>query len=359
MGEHKRPRTAIMTDEQASDNGVEPLAPAESSASVPPSPAPSLPSPAGPPKEYYASICPGPGLPLPPPFVSAIQELETSLGMPVWFLIQTERTDMLRPAPLTTIDPALTREFYAASRGALVAGTPIALLIVSPGGSAREAYRIATLLHRHCGGFTAVLPQWAKSAATLLTLGAGHVIFGRQAEIGPLDAQIFDPDREGYGSALNEYQSLERLHAAALGAIDQSVAFWHARSLKKIDRLLPLANEFVADMMRPLFDKIDTVHYTETARILKEGEEYAIRLLARSHPEQVAGEIARALVENYPAHDFVIDAEEARKLVETSRGPVGLRASDSSVDLDEIFDQLEPFFDSTTIIGRLEEVTAP
>jgi ClpP class serine protease len=32
------------------------------------------------------------------------------------------------------------------------------------------------LLKRHCGGFVAVVPRYAKSAATLLALGADEII---------------------------------------------------------------------------------------------------------------------------------------------------------------------------------------
>jgi GTP cyclohydrolase FolE2 len=50
------------------------------------------------------------------------------------------------------------------------------------------------------------------------------------------------------------------------------------------------------------------------SRALKVGEEYAIRLLMSNpdYPPDQAREVARALVEDYPDHGFVIDAEEAR-----------------------------------------------
>lgn len=52
----------------------------------------------------------------------------------------------------------------------------IALVIESPGGSAKSAFQLAMLLKRHCGGFVAVVPRYAKSAATLLALGADEII---------------------------------------------------------------------------------------------------------------------------------------------------------------------------------------
>jgi hypothetical protein len=53
-----------------------------------------------------------------------------------------------------------------------------ALVIATPGGSAKSAFQLAMLLKRHCGGFVAVVPRYAKSAATLLALGADEIILG-------------------------------------------------------------------------------------------------------------------------------------------------------------------------------------
>src|SRR3954464_1318288 len=95
-------------------------------------------------------------------------------------------------------------------------GSPVALVIHSPGGEARAAYQLATILRKHCGSFVAVVPRYAKSAATLLSLGASRILLGRCAELGPRDAQWEDPEREEHLSALDEVQALERLQAAAL-----------------------------------------------------------------------------------------------------------------------------------------------
>jgi hypothetical protein len=263
---------------------------------------------------------------------------------------------MMDPKPMQMLDRSVATAFLNASRDILAANEPIALLVDSPGGSAQAAYRIAALLQSHCGRFTALIPNRAKSAATLLTLGAETIILGRQAELGPLDAQVFDPAHEGYRSALDEYQSLERLYASALAAVDQAVMAWKLRSMKKIDTLLPVACDFVADLMRPLFDKIDTVHYTETSRILKEAEEYAVRLLAPHYPVEEAMVIANALVENYPVHDFPIDLQEAQAIAVIDGAPIGLRATEATAELGRAFDKMRPFMRSATIIGTLVEV---
>jgi len=290
--------------------------------------------------QHYASIYPGKERFVPESLVQTIRALEEDLGMPVWLLIQSGEV---------SIDPVLYQHFFM-QRHAMARGEPIALLIDSPGGYAISAYQIASLLNRHCGRFTAIVPRYAKSAATLLTLGAETIIMGEHAELGPLDVQIFDSDYEGYRSGLNEVQALERLHASALEAVDRSVLAWRVRSGKKIDTILPVACHFVAELMRPLFDKIDTVNYTQRSRELKEAEEYAVRLLENHLPDDEAREVARALVEQYPDHSFSIDVAEASNL--------GLQqVTMASPEQSRLFDQLHSTLLSRTVIGQIKEST--
>jgi len=212
--------------------------------------------------KYYATGYPGEGSPLPPKFVEAVHAVELALGSPAWLLIQDPPDqDHLQSPPYHSIDEATYRAFLSL-KPHLPKARPIPLIIDSPGGSARSAYRIANLLRQHCGGFVAIVPEYAKSAATLLTLGADQIILCPHAEIGPLDTQVFDPDREGFGSALDEVQALDRLNAFALQAVDAGVILFASRSGKSLDKLLPQVLHFVSEMVRPLFEKIDTVHYT-------------------------------------------------------------------------------------------------
>jgi hypothetical protein len=135
--------------------------------------------------------------PLAAKLVEAAHTLERELEMPVWFLVQ--RCD--------SYCSALDDEVWVAflkNRTSLERGVPIALIIDSPGGMAKSAYQVATLFRRHCGSFVAVIPRYAKSAATLLTLGADTIFLGEYAELGPLDAQFLDADREAHASALDE-----------------------------------------------------------------------------------------------------------------------------------------------------------
>jgi membrane-bound ClpP family serine protease len=154
--------------------------------------------------------------------------------MPVWLLLHNdERSGAL-------MDWDVLRAFLEAR--ADLAGQRVALVIDSPGGYADVAYRIARTFCRHAGGFVAVIPRWAKSAATLLTLGADEVIFAHDAEIGPLDVQVYDQEREQRGSALDEIQALEQLHQVALQQLNQNLTVMRLITRRRYDVVLPHAS---------------------------------------------------------------------------------------------------------------------
>jgi hypothetical protein len=225
---------------------------------------------------------------------------------------------------------------------------PINIILDSPGGQAKAAYQLANFFRLHCGGFNVYVPEWAKSAATLFALGASKVYLSKYAEIGPLDVQIFDPEREDTCSALDEVQALERLNAFALQAVDSGMLLLANRSGKSMGTLLPVVLHFVSEMLRPLFEKLDTVHYTQMSRLLKIGEEYAIRLLEPKYGRPRADEIARQFVNAYPEHGFYIDRAEAAK--------IGLRTEGNPPDLEDALENLKAAMHGMVVVGQLKEI---
>lgn len=300
-------------------------------------------------KSYKASLWPR-NEELPQTLCKPVLDLQKELGLPVLLLLQYGEPGSV---PLDDLDDFLVH-MIRHQRSHLPANQQVALVINSPGGSARCAYGLARILHRRCGGFIAVVPDAAMSAATLLTLGADRILMGPDASLGPLDAQIMDIETETFGSVLNEVQALERLRAYALESVDETMQLLLTRTGKRIDTLMPHVLRFVSDTMQPLLAKIDVVHYNERARILKVGEEYAVRLLRRLHPltpghPDTARQIASTLVESYPEHGFWIDREEAEE--------IGLTMVNPSEKLDAILEDLWVGVQGVTAIGMFEQVT--
>ncbi len=68
------------------------------------------------------------------------------------------------------------------------------LMITSPGGDPNAAEKLIVMCReRFPEGFNVIVPNYAKSAATLIALGADKILMGYSAELGPVDPQIGDP----------------------------------------------------------------------------------------------------------------------------------------------------------------------
>ena len=93
--------------------------------------------------------------------------------------------------------------------------TEIDFILNSPGGSPDHAYRIIRTLRHHFETVNVIVPFWAKSAATLLSLGASKIICDEAADFGPIDMQIGkerdDSPEFDSESALNDEHSVKRI----------------------------------------------------------------------------------------------------------------------------------------------------
>lgn len=304
--------------------------------------------------ERYASVYPGPNAPVDNKVSDLIVRLELVLGFPIWLMIQ----DGGGKVPYDEIDYQVFTGFRN-SQKEILDNKPVGLLIESPGGDADYAYQIARLFQRRTNNFTVIVPRYAKSAATLIALGATDLIMGRDAELGPLDVQVFDLEREEFGSALNAVQSLERLNAFSMTAIDQLMPLLIRRTGRKIDVLLPKVLDYAVAFVRPLLEKIDAIDYTKKSRDLKVAEQYAFRLLKSRLGLSKAIAVARSLVEKFPTHAFVIDRDEAKayekQQAEEPFG-LGLPIKDNPAEVEDILSELVLAINGLTIIGYLKEV---
>ena len=68
------------------------------------------------------------------------------------------------------------------------------LLLASPGGDGETAVRLVRAAQARCRELTVIVPDQAKSAGTLLTLGAHHILMGPASDLGPIDPQFMLSD---------------------------------------------------------------------------------------------------------------------------------------------------------------------
>lgn len=70
----------------------------------------------------------------------------------------------------------------------------VVLLLVTEGGDADAAFRIARCLQDNYKRFSLFVSGYCKSAGTLVALGATELIIADTGELGPLDVQMSKPD---------------------------------------------------------------------------------------------------------------------------------------------------------------------
>lgn len=79
-------------------------------------------------------------------------------------------------------------------------GTNIDFLLNTPGGDVGAADKIARILRRRVGShgtLRVIVPDYAKSAGTLIALGADTIVMSDSSELGPIDPQIISRNPKG------------------------------------------------------------------------------------------------------------------------------------------------------------------
>ena len=171
-----------------------------------------------------------------------------------------------------------------------ISGLDIAMLISSSGGSIESAYLISKTCKRKCKDkFIVSIPRKAKSAATLLSLGANEIHMGLMSELGPIDPQIGD------FPALSMSNALEKIAEMA------------AKYPKASDMFASYLNMNLNLRLLGYFERINesAVQYAE--RLLNGKNEFK--------SGKTISEISNHLVNHYKDHSFVIDYEEAKSLL--------------------------------------------
>ena len=96
------------------------------------------------------------------------------------------------------------------------------LLLNSPGGDALAAERIINICRNYSKNeFSVIVPKMAKSAGTMVCLGAKEIGMSRTSELGPIDPQVLISDENGkpvkYQAAHEVIESYEELIKKATG----------------------------------------------------------------------------------------------------------------------------------------------
>lgn len=180
----------------------------------------------------------------------------------------------------------------------------IELILLSLGGSGEAGYRIGHAFQqwskRKGVSFRVIIPLYAKSAATILSLGADELVMGLQSEMGPIDPQFRKLDRHGrwrYIPAMAVFDGLKLIS-------------------EYIDKI-PAMSRFFEETSRNERLALDDLGILERAR--ESGKQYGETLLGEGmmhQDKEAARKSVERLSDHYKYHGHLIDMFEAKNLLQ-------------------------------------------
>jgi hypothetical protein len=192
----------------------------------------------------------------------------------------------------------------------------INVILDSTGGPLDSAFRTVIYLSRYAETLNIYVPRKAKSASTLIAVGANKLFMSPFGELGPLDTQIRDPrNPTDYISALDCYQSVDYVREFGFSTLSQALKQLAAVTQGKLllTDSLDASAKFAIGSITPMLSQTRSLDFGAWGRSLKMGEKYAQILISRAAQiDQLKAEkIAYRLVYGYTHHLFPIDITEA------------------------------------------------
>ena len=168
---------------------------------------------------------------------------------------------------------------------------PLDLLLHTVGGSTDVAEKLMVMLRHHAGSaeLRVIVPDFAKSAGTLMVLGGDRVVMSDMSELGPIDPQIV---LSGEWQAVQNYLDAYNEHAETLKTDPENTAA--QIMLGKLDPAILKLCEAAVDRARQAAEKLlrrgmfrNGGNYTRTAKELLDTARWL------SHGQMISWEDAR------------------------------------------------------------------
>jgi len=174
-------------------------------------------------------------------------------------------------------------------------GQPVDLLLHTPGGDVDAAEKLITLVRAAVGDdseFRVIVPDYAKSAGTLMSLGANKIIMSDSSELGPIDPQVTLRDGNG-----NEHSQ---------SALNYLMAYKDAE-----DAVRANPDDVAA---RITFEKFDPTVVRKFTSVRNRAQKFAENLLKRqgANFSKIASELMD--ITRYPSHGQMIGWEAGRDM---------------------------------------------
>lgn len=103
-----------------------------------------------------------------------------------------------------------------------LSGQALDLILESPGGSGEAAEDIIRILRSRYDDLAVIVPGWAKSAATIMTMAGNEILMGTSSALGPIDAQITWQGKVFSADALLEGMEKIKQEVTTSGALNKA-----------------------------------------------------------------------------------------------------------------------------------------
>jgi hypothetical protein len=169
------------------------------------------------------------------------------------------------------------------------------LFLHSPGGFLDSAYKIIRICREYSNEFNVIVPLSAKSAATVICLGAKEIVMTVFAELGPIDPIIqhpYKPDVRVPARSIKDFLDFLSSTETSEKIIDQQ---FKNQMLSLLDPYLIGSYQTALNSSKQIADKL-----------LKEN--------ALKDKQELVPDAVKKLTEYYFSHSYVIDRNEAREI---------------------------------------------
>jgi Serine dehydrogenase proteinase len=170
------------------------------------------------------------------------------------------------------------------------------LLLDTPGGDGEAAVRLVRSAQARCAELTVIIPDQAKSAGTILALGAHQILMGPTSDLGPIDPQL---PVEGSANLVSAKDILAALSAAETAVQENPETY-------------PLHSALLSDV---------TALMIQQARSALARSEDLMHEALKSNPDRNEDEVAHMcsvlkepLIDVPKSHGAILGEEDAEKL---------------------------------------------
>ena len=194
------------------------------------------------------------------------------------------------------------------------------LALLTMGGEPDAGFRIARCMRHHYEKVSLLVPEYCKSAGTLIAIGADELVICDRGELGPLDVQInkLDEILES-SSGLDIMQALAIMQSEAMNSFRSYLLELKSNTPITTKSAADMAAKLVVGLFAPVYSQIEPTRIGEVQRAISIALQYGHRLDA--YGKNLRPGALNRLVTQYPSHSFVIDRKEAKLLFKQVRQP--------------------------------------